>query len=179
MLAECLPNILDSCSVNSDSLNSLTVAPLTTKKHTRMKSAAWFSNDTGALKQSSRKFERNWRTTKQESFRLAWVESFKNYKRALSAARSAYFSNLININKNNPRFLFDTVARLTQNTPANSSSLNADDFLKFFTNKFDSIRDKVTGPHSSQNDGLEPSDTLIDAGTVTRTNCTLSQKGLK
>ncbi|KAF7647083.1 hypothetical protein LDENG_00177770, partial [Lucifuga dentata] len=67
---------------------------------------------------------------------LAWVESFRKYKRALSAARTAYLSHLINNNKNNPRFLFDTIAKLTQNnTPVSTSSFTADDFLNFFTNK--------------------------------------------
>ncbi|KAF7650334.1 hypothetical protein LDENG_00127580, partial [Lucifuga dentata] len=82
-----------------------------------MKSAPWFSDDMCALKRNCRKHERRWRITKLDTSRLAWVESFRKYKRALSAARTAYFSRLINNNKNNPRFLFHTVAKLTQNTP--------------------------------------------------------------
>ncbi|KAF7656413.1 hypothetical protein LDENG_00041660 [Lucifuga dentata] len=133
-----------------------------------MKSAPWFSDDIRALKRNCRKLERRWRITKLNTSRLAWVKSFRKYKRALSAARTAYLSHLINNNKNNPQFLFDTVAKLIQNTPANTSSFSANDFLNFFTNKIDSIRDKFTGPHSPQGDGHELS------GLV-RTNCSLSE----
>ncbi len=74
------PNILDSCNELSASLDTFTdnlnsalrklldsVTPLTTKKSIRMKSAPWFTEDTRALKQTCRKFERQWRETKQES----------------------------------------------------------------------------------------------------------------
>lgn len=54
-------------------------------------------------------------------------------KGALSAAMTACFSHLFNINKNNPGVLFDAVVNLTQNTPANSLPFNAADFLKFLT----------------------------------------------
>lgn len=62
-------------------------------------------------------------------------------KCTLSAARTAYFSNLASIPGNNPRFLFDEVTKHPQNASANSSSFNADDVLKCFTNKIDLIRD--------------------------------------
>lgn len=117
--------------------------------------------------------EHRWCKTKQETTHLAWVESFNTYKHALSAASIAYFSHLINTNKNNPQVLFDTVANLTQRTPTNTSSFNANEFLSLFTNKIESIRDKVNGPHPS--DGTELLNTLTIAGTKTRTNCILSQ----
>lgn len=58
-------------------------------------------------------------------------------KRTRSAARTAYTSNLINTNRNNPQFLFDAVMK-----PVNCSSPIACDYLKFFINKIDLIRDK-------------------------------------
>ncbi len=36
-----------------------------------------------------------------------------SYRQALKAARSEYIRKLIDNNQNNPRFLFSTVARLT------------------------------------------------------------------
>ena len=42
---------------------------------------------------------------------------------------------------------------LWQNTPASGSLFNADDCLEFFKNTFDSIREMVIGPGSSQNGG--------------------------
>ena len=52
---------------------------------------------------SEAKLERKCRHTKLEVFRLAWKDSTVQYRRALTAARSSYFSNLIEENKNNPK----------------------------------------------------------------------------
>lgn len=62
----------------------------------------------------------------------------------------------------NPWFLSNTVAKLTQNTSDNSSSLPTNDLQNFFNITTESIKDKITSQHSSQNDGYEL--------TVTRTN---------
>lgn len=65
-------------------------------------------------------------------------------------------------------FLITPGVFLSLDTLANSSSFNTDDFLNFFTNKIDLIRDlknpQKNGRHSSQNDGYELSNTLRDAG---------------
>ena len=80
ILVERLHDLLHSWTANCDSLNQLTdnlnrtllttldtVAPLKTRKRTRIKSAPWFSDDTRSLKQTCRKHERKWRVTKQKS----------------------------------------------------------------------------------------------------------------
>ena len=88
-----------------------------------------------ALKQASRKLERKWRHTKLEVFRLAWKDSTVQYRRALAAVRSSYFSNLIEENKNNPKFVFDTVAKLTtkQHSPREDGfHLSSNKFMNFF-----------------------------------------------
>ena len=77
------------------------VAPLKTKNISHKKLAPWYTENTQALKQASRKLERKWRHTKLEVFRLAWKDSTVHYSRALTAARSSYFSNLIEENNNN------------------------------------------------------------------------------
>ncbi len=56
--------------------------------------------------------ERNWKKTKIKVFRIAWKASSILYREALKAARSAYFSTLLEENKHNPRYLFETVAKL-------------------------------------------------------------------
>ncbi len=62
-----------------------------------------------------------------------------SYRQALKAARTKHISKLIDNNQNNPRFLFSTVARLTnkQMSPDQniSSQFNCNDFMNFFTEK--------------------------------------------
>uniref|UniRef100_A0A3Q2GGJ2 Protein kinase domain-containing protein n=1 Tax=Cyprinodon variegatus TaxID=28743 RepID=A0A3Q2GGJ2_CYPVA len=59
--------------------------------------------------------------------------------RTLCKARVAYFSSLIVENKNNLRFLFKTVAKLTQShssvEPSIPPALSSNDFMGFFINK--------------------------------------------
>ncbi|KAF7645657.1 hypothetical protein LDENG_00200510, partial [Lucifuga dentata] len=65
------------------------------------------TNETRILKQVCTQLEHRWRSTRLEVFRHAWPDNLLNYKNALSAARTTYYSNG---NKNNPKFLFDKVA---------------------------------------------------------------------
>ncbi|KAI2647011.1 RNA-directed DNA polymerase from mobile element jockey [Labeo rohita] len=70
------------------------------------------------------------------------------YRQALKAARAEHFRKLIENNQNNPRFLFSTVARLTNNqTPPDLNiplQFNSNDFMNFFTDKIDNIRNTIT-----------------------------------
>ena len=79
--------------------------------------------------------------------RLAWKDSTVQYRRALTAARSSYFSNLIEENKNNPEFLFDTVAKLTkkQHSPREDGfHFSRNKFMNFFEEKIMIIRNQIT-----------------------------------
>ncbi len=91
--------------------------------------------------------ERNWRKTKLEVFRNAWQESTLSYRKALKTARSDYFSSLLEENKHNPRYLFNTVAKLTKNKASTGVDISQQhssiDFLKYFTSKIDTIRDHI------------------------------------
>ncbi len=62
-----------------------------------------------------------------------------SYKQALNVARTEHIRKLIDNNQNNPRFVFSTVARLTNkqmspdlNIP---SEFNSNDFMNLFTEK--------------------------------------------
>ncbi len=71
----------------------------------------WYNEHTRALKRTARKMERSWRKTKLEVFRIAWQEITRSYRKALKTARSDYFASLLEENKHNPRYLFNTVAK--------------------------------------------------------------------
>ncbi len=46
---------------------------------------------------------------------MAWRESTLSYRNALKTARSDYFSSLLEENKHNPMYLFNTVAKCIKN----------------------------------------------------------------
>ena len=117
-------NSYKNASINSidyltDNINNIlsitldTVAPLKKRKVSHKKLAPWYNDHTRGHKQASRQLERKWRSTNLQVFLHAWKESLLAYKHALSKARSSYFSSLIDENTNNPRHLFNTVARLS------------------------------------------------------------------
>lgn len=123
------------------------IAPLKKKIIKRQRLAPWYDSETRNLKQMSRKFERMWRSTKTQESRLLWQNSLNKYKKALRHARGVYYSSLIEEHTNNPRYLFSTVARLTEShssiEPCIPLALSSDDFMSFFNDKILNIRDKI------------------------------------
>ncbi len=75
-----------------------------------------------------------------------------SYRQALKAARTEHIRKLIDNNQNNPRFLFSTAARLTNNQMSPDlnipSQFNSNDFMNFFTDKIDNIRNTITNVDS-------------------------------
>ncbi len=91
--------------------------------------------------------EHSWRKTKLGVFHIAWQEGTLSYRKALKTARSDYFSSLLEEIKHNPRYLFNTVAKLTQNKTSTdvdiSQQHSSNDFMNYFTSKIDNIRDQT------------------------------------
>ncbi len=108
---------LDDVTEPMDSLFSSTldtVASLHLRKIKEKSPTPWYNEHTRALKKAAWKIERSWRKTKLEVFHIAWRESNLSYRKALKTARSDYFSSLLEETKHNPRYLFNTVAKLTK-----------------------------------------------------------------
>ena len=126
------------------------VAPLKIKSAKQRKLAPWFSPETRKLKQTTRRLERLWRSQHSQEAYRSWRASLLQYRKAIRATRAAYYSTLIKENKNNHRFLFDTVAKLTRNhqstEPTIPSSLSSNDFMEYFNNKIERIRSKIASP---------------------------------
>ncbi len=100
-----------------------------------------------------RNLERKWTKTNLEVFGIAWRNSMSSYRQALKACQDDHIRKLIDNEQNNPRFLFSTVARLTNkqmspdlNIP---SEFNSNDFMNFFTDKIDNIRNTITNVDST------------------------------
>ncbi len=141
---------LDDVTETMDSLFSSTldtVAPLRLKKIKEKSLTPWYNEHTHTLKRAAWKMELSWRKTKLEVFRIAWRESILSYRKALKTARSDYFSSLLEENKHNPRYLFNTVTKLTKNKASTgvgiSQEHSSNDFMNNFTSKIDTIRDKI------------------------------------
>ncbi len=75
-------------------------------------------------------------------------KTVSSYGQALKDARTEHIHKLIDNNQSNPRFLFSTVARLTNkqmspdlNVP---SQFNSNDFMNLFTENIDNFRNTIT-----------------------------------
>ena len=72
-----------------------TVAPLKKKVIKQRRLAPWYDSQIRALKQTSRKLERECNSRNFEDFHLAWKESLKMYEKALGNAKSSCYSVVI------------------------------------------------------------------------------------
>ncbi len=95
---------------------SETVAPIKLKKVREKHAVPWYNSYTHSLKKETRNLDCKWIKTNLEVFRIAWTNSMSSYRQALKAARTEHIRKLKDNNQNNPRFLFSTVARLTNVT---------------------------------------------------------------
>ncbi len=147
---------LDTITSNMGTIFSNTlenVAPIKLKKVREKRAAQWYNSYSHSLKKETRNLERKWRKTNLEVFRIAWKNSMSSYRQALKAARTEYIRKLIDNHQNNPRFLFSTVARLTNKQMSPNlnipSQFNSNDFMNFFTDKIDNIRNTITNVDST------------------------------
>ncbi len=93
--------------------NTLETVKIKLKKVREKRAAPWYNSYTNSLKKETRNLECKWRKTNLEVFRIAWENSISSYRQALKTARTEHIHKLIDNSQNNPRFLFSTVARLT------------------------------------------------------------------
>ncbi len=124
-----------------------TVAPLRLRKIKEKSPTPWYNEHTRAVKRAARKMGHSWRKTKLEVFRIAWRERTLSCRKALKTARSDYFSSLLEEIKHNSMYLFNTVAKITQNKASTgvdiSQQQNSNDFMNYFTSKINTIRDQT------------------------------------
>ena len=121
------------------------VAPMKTKKKNNSKITPWINDHIRSLKKQCRKAERAWRKNKLTIHLEILRSSTAAYNKAMRLARQAYFSGIINENKNNARVLFSTIEHLLnppqsykQSLPASKAKCN--EFASFFDNKIANIR---------------------------------------
>ncbi len=99
-----------------------------------------------ALKESGPENGAQLEENKTRGISYGLAESTLSYRKALKTARSDYFSSLLEENKHDPRYLFNTVAKLTKNKTTSvdiCQQHSSNDFMNYFTSKINTIRDQT------------------------------------
>ena len=125
------------------------VAPIKIKKKHNARGTPWINEHLRSLKKECRRLERVWRKNKLTIHLDILKYTTAKYNKAMRLARQAYFSGIINENKNNARALFSTIDHLLnppqsykQSLPASKDKCN--EFATFFDNKILNIRAGIT-----------------------------------
>ncbi|XP_037136575.1 uncharacterized protein LOC119139712 [Syngnathus acus] len=122
-------------NILSDSLDSL--APWKTSSVTFTNSAPWYTPELRSMKQTGRQLERLDKRTPLTVHAETFKQHISSYRDALLAAKSAYFSSLINNTNRNPRILFSTVNKLLQ--PPATKPPSSPTLCNFFLVNFNKI----------------------------------------
>lgn len=128
------------------------VAPVKSSTVYHKKHCPWIDEAIQSFRRNCRKVERLWKSSKLEVYRLHLKELRVTLNEMLRKARTCFFSQLISLNKHNPRILFDTINKIVspsspQATVSSKSACN--DFLHFFVNKIRDVRINIS-PSLSQ-----------------------------
>ncbi|XP_073328899.1 uncharacterized protein [Pagrus major] len=128
-------------------LNNL--APLKTKSVSFTHSAPWYTPQLRQMKIRKRQLERLYKKTGLTVHLNIYTDHLSDYKNALTAARSTYYSQLIHSGSNNPKTLFSTINKLLKpcdNTLTSFTVNKCNSFLSSFQSKIDTIYNQLSTP---------------------------------
>lgn len=133
-------------SNNCLSSSLITLAPLKSRSVSFTHTAPWFTPELRQLKATGRQLERLYKKTGLTVHSQMYSDHLQHYKKALTTAKSAYYSNLINTGTGNSRVLFSTVSHLLQppkTLPPDISTDQCTAFLDFFSSKINNIHQQL------------------------------------
>ncbi|KAI2653067.1 hypothetical protein H4Q32_006426 [Labeo rohita] len=111
----------------------------------------WLSNVLREHRSKLRAAERKWRISKDPSDLSMYQSLLSSFSAQVHNAKSSYFHNKIN-NAPDTRNLFKTFnSLLCPSTPPPTTSITADGFATFFTDKTTTINSQFSAPHPSYN----------------------------
>ncbi|XP_049450826.1 uncharacterized protein LOC125900093 [Epinephelus fuscoguttatus] len=134
-------------STLSSCLDQLT--PTKTKTVSFTHSAPWYTPALRQMKSQKRQLERLCKKTGLSVHLLAYTDHLQQYKDALNAAWTTYYSHLIHSGSNNPKALFSTInslLKLLDNTPSSFTTEKCQSFLSYFQTKTDTIYSNFNTP---------------------------------
>ena len=156
-----LPSVTESVDFYNTSLNGLLDlhAPLKTRTVSFQRSAPWYTGELRKMRTAGRVLERRFVASGLTVHKLAYREHQKAYAKSLSAARSKFYSNIINNSPGNSKQLFSTVNHLLkpqipQHSEATEKKCN--DFITFFKEKVNNIRFHLNSSPTSPAPTVEP-----------------------
>uniref|UniRef100_A0A3B3HB31 Reverse transcriptase domain-containing protein n=1 Tax=Oryzias latipes TaxID=8090 RepID=A0A3B3HB31_ORYLA len=122
------------------------IAPFRLRK-VQNKNMPWMTDSIRNSKRICRRAERKWKASKSSVDLETLKNHMNNFNRQMKKARSDYFSQLINTNRNNPRVLFKVINQLseaphTSNLP--TSPVICEQFANHFINKISNIRSQIS-----------------------------------
>ena len=110
---------------------------------------AWFDADCRAIRRNCRRLEWRYRRTMSAEDRVEWIKAVRQKHVDFLEKKNNYWSTRLSSESRTPSKLWKSMAKIlrrdtNQGTPP-PSVLTADGFLKFFSNKFESVRGATMG----------------------------------
>uniref|UniRef100_A0A3P9J789 Reverse transcriptase domain-containing protein n=1 Tax=Oryzias latipes TaxID=8090 RepID=A0A3P9J789_ORYLA len=103
----------------------------------------WLNEEIAAFRRTCRQVERLWKSTNLEVHRLHLKEMTGTLNNMIKLARSKYFSDLVHMNKRNPKVVFDTIQNIVSPSAPPVPVYTTDDcnrFLQYFVNKVNELK---------------------------------------
>ncbi|KAI2667146.1 hypothetical protein H4Q32_003555 [Labeo rohita] len=127
------------------------ICPLSSRPARATPPNPWLSDVLHEHRSKLRAAERQWRKSKDPSDLSMYQSLLSSFSAQVHTAKSSYFHNKIN-NAPHTRNLFKTFnSLLCPPTPPPTTSITADDFATFFTDKTTTISSQFSAPHPSYN----------------------------
>ena len=109
----------------------------------------WFDADCRAIRRNCRRLERRYRRTKSAEDRVEWIKAVRQKHVDFLEKKNNYWSTRLSSESRTPSKLWKSMAKIlrrdtNQGTPP-PSVLTADGFLKFFSDKVESVRGATMG----------------------------------
>ena len=149
-------NVDDEYIMFNETLQSIVdaAAPLHYVKSRVNHIAPWFDDECRSLKRECRKFERQYKNKGGHVCRSLWICCLKAKAKIFSVKRNKYWSRLIEDNSNNPKKLWSVVNKVLckkcdNDLSTDSSDFTANQFMYFFRDKIDKVRQATNGAENS------------------------------
>lgn len=120
------------------------IAPLKYRE-LKTQSQPWMNNEIHTSRQICRKAEQKWKKDRLLVLFVILREFLANFQSTVKAAKTKYFSNIINKNSKKLNILFNMINKVISFAPNHleANQKMCEDFLQFFVNKVDNLQEQI------------------------------------